>query len=170
MDYPTKARRPANSRLPSAKFASVFGWDAADWRQSTEALVRRVPKSGKTDRRLLQRESTSHKREARTSYHLPNPHARFLSGGARAPDIDLPRSRACCLRLPRGEYKSVSNPERGGFAKKAHKHQNGQTVATGFKIQGCADIVWDSNFFQQQERLQSKVTMTDDIGLRPPMG
>ncbi|PBC24094.1 MULTISPECIES: dTDP-4-dehydrorhamnose reductase [unclassified Mesorhizobium] len=40
MDYPTKARRPANSRLSSAKFASAFGWNAPDWRQSTEAVVR----------------------------------------------------------------------------------------------------------------------------------
>ncbi|MER9584687.1 dTDP-4-dehydrorhamnose reductase [Mesorhizobium sp. M0276] len=42
MDYPTKARRPSNSRLSSAKFASVFGWNAPDWRQSTEAVVHRV--------------------------------------------------------------------------------------------------------------------------------
>ena len=41
-DYPTKARRPANSRLSSAKFASAFGWSAPDWRLSTEAVVRRV--------------------------------------------------------------------------------------------------------------------------------
>ncbi|TIX28058.1 NAD(P)-dependent oxidoreductase [Mesorhizobium sp.] len=42
MDYPTKARRPANSRLSSAKFASVFGWNAPDWRQSAEVVVRRL--------------------------------------------------------------------------------------------------------------------------------
>jgi dTDP-4-dehydrorhamnose reductase len=42
MDYPTKARRPANSRLSSAKFAFVFGWNAPDWRQSTETVVRRL--------------------------------------------------------------------------------------------------------------------------------
>jgi dTDP-4-dehydrorhamnose reductase len=42
MDYPTKARRPANSRLSSAKFAEAFGWNAPDWRQSTEAVVRRL--------------------------------------------------------------------------------------------------------------------------------
>lgn len=42
MDYPTKARRPANSRLSSAKFAAAFGWNAPDWRQSTEAVVRRL--------------------------------------------------------------------------------------------------------------------------------
>ncbi|WP_136621038.1 MULTISPECIES: dTDP-4-dehydrorhamnose reductase [Mesorhizobium] len=40
--YPTKARRPANSRLSSAKFASVFGWTAPDWRLSAEAVVRRL--------------------------------------------------------------------------------------------------------------------------------
>jgi dTDP-4-dehydrorhamnose reductase len=42
MDYPTKAKRPANSRLSSAKFAAAFGWTAPDWRQSTEAVVRRL--------------------------------------------------------------------------------------------------------------------------------
>jgi dTDP-4-dehydrorhamnose reductase len=41
-DYPTKARRPTNSRLSSAKFTSAFGWSAPDWRQSTEAVLRRV--------------------------------------------------------------------------------------------------------------------------------
>lgn len=41
-DYPTKARRPANSRLSSAKFASAFGWSAPDWRLSTEAVVSRI--------------------------------------------------------------------------------------------------------------------------------
>ncbi|WP_027053489.1 dTDP-4-dehydrorhamnose reductase [Mesorhizobium erdmanii] len=42
MDYPTKARRPANSRLSSAKFASALGWTAPDWRQSTETVVHRL--------------------------------------------------------------------------------------------------------------------------------
>ncbi|WP_245266136.1 sugar nucleotide-binding protein [Mesorhizobium sp. L103C119B0] len=42
IDYPTKARRPANSRLSSAKFAGVFGWTAPDWRMSTDEVVRRV--------------------------------------------------------------------------------------------------------------------------------
>ncbi|TJV06781.1 MAG: dTDP-4-dehydrorhamnose reductase [Mesorhizobium sp.] len=51
MDYPTKARRPANSRLSSAKFASAFGWKAPDWRQSTEAVVCRLL-TGKTKQAL----------------------------------------------------------------------------------------------------------------------
>ncbi|WP_256749443.1 dTDP-4-dehydrorhamnose reductase [Mesorhizobium sp. Mes31] len=42
MDYPTKARRPSNSRLSSAKFASTFAWTAPHWRQSTEKVVRRL--------------------------------------------------------------------------------------------------------------------------------
>ncbi|TJX78061.1 MAG: NAD(P)-dependent oxidoreductase, partial [Mesorhizobium sp.] len=42
MDYPTKARRPANSRLSSAKFADVFAWTAPDWRHSTGEVVRRL--------------------------------------------------------------------------------------------------------------------------------
>ncbi|WP_217573785.1 dTDP-4-dehydrorhamnose reductase [Mesorhizobium sp. GbtcB19] len=41
-DYPTKARRPANSRLSSAKFAAAFGWTAPDWRESTAAVVGRI--------------------------------------------------------------------------------------------------------------------------------
>ncbi|MFA6031714.1 MAG: dTDP-4-dehydrorhamnose reductase [Myxococcota bacterium] len=41
-DYRTRARRPANSRLSSARFASAFGWSAPDWRQSTEEVVRRI--------------------------------------------------------------------------------------------------------------------------------
>lgn len=42
MDYPTKARRPASSRLSSAKFASIFGWNAPDWRRSAEAVIARL--------------------------------------------------------------------------------------------------------------------------------
>lgn len=41
-DYPTKARRPANSRLSSAKFAKTFGWTAPDWRDSTDLVVNRL--------------------------------------------------------------------------------------------------------------------------------
>jgi len=41
-DYPTNARRPANSRLSSAKFADTFGWTAPDWRDSTDLVVKRL--------------------------------------------------------------------------------------------------------------------------------
>jgi dTDP-4-dehydrorhamnose reductase len=41
-DYPTKARRPANSRLSSAKFASAFGWTVPDWRASARIVVGRL--------------------------------------------------------------------------------------------------------------------------------
>ncbi|AZO25108.1 dTDP-4-dehydrorhamnose reductase [Mesorhizobium sp. M1E.F.Ca.ET.045.02.1.1] len=41
-DYPTKAKRPANSRLSSAKFASAFGWTGPEWQESVEAVVRRL--------------------------------------------------------------------------------------------------------------------------------
>ncbi|TPJ65349.1 dTDP-4-dehydrorhamnose reductase [Mesorhizobium sp. B2-6-1] len=41
-DYPTKARRPANSRLSSAKFASVFGWSAPVLQKSAREVVRRL--------------------------------------------------------------------------------------------------------------------------------
>jgi len=42
-DYPTKARRPANSRLSSAKFADVLGWTAPQWNNSVGAVVLRIP-------------------------------------------------------------------------------------------------------------------------------
>ncbi|TGS18144.1 dTDP-4-dehydrorhamnose reductase [Mesorhizobium sp. M2E.F.Ca.ET.209.01.1.1] len=41
-DYPTRARRPANSRLSSAKFASAFGWQAPHWRDAVGRVVRRL--------------------------------------------------------------------------------------------------------------------------------
>ena len=41
-DYPTRAQRPRNSRLSTAKFAATFGWTAPDWRTSTQEVVRRL--------------------------------------------------------------------------------------------------------------------------------
>ncbi|MCD2184150.1 dTDP-4-dehydrorhamnose reductase [Rhizobium sp. GN54] len=41
-DYPTRARRPLNSRLCCAKFERTFGWRAPPWQESTVAVVRRV--------------------------------------------------------------------------------------------------------------------------------
>ncbi|RTM08645.1 MAG: dTDP-4-dehydrorhamnose reductase [Hyphomicrobiales bacterium] len=41
-DYPTKARRPANSRLSSAKFTGEFGWTAPGWRTSAGIVVARL--------------------------------------------------------------------------------------------------------------------------------
>ncbi|MDP3895531.1 MAG: dTDP-4-dehydrorhamnose reductase [Mesorhizobium sp.] len=41
-DYPTKAHRPANSRLATEKFGSVFGWTAPDWKLSTDHVVKRL--------------------------------------------------------------------------------------------------------------------------------
>ena len=38
-DYPTPARRPANSRLDSSAFAAAFGVRAAPWRQRAEETV-----------------------------------------------------------------------------------------------------------------------------------
>ncbi|WP_192256438.1 dTDP-4-dehydrorhamnose reductase [Mesorhizobium caraganae] len=38
-DFPTKARRPPNSRLSTAKFATTFGWNALDWPKSTQKVV-----------------------------------------------------------------------------------------------------------------------------------
>lgn len=46
-DYPTRAQRPANSRLSTEKFTSVFGWTAPDWPGATgrvveQLLIRRI--------------------------------------------------------------------------------------------------------------------------------
>jgi len=41
-DYPTRARRPGNSRLSTDKLSDIFGWRAPDWRQSTDEVVRRL--------------------------------------------------------------------------------------------------------------------------------
>ncbi|MBZ9744880.1 dTDP-4-dehydrorhamnose reductase [Mesorhizobium sp. CO1-1-7] len=46
MDYPTKARRPANSRLSSAKFGASFGWTAPDWQKSAREVVHRLVSGG----------------------------------------------------------------------------------------------------------------------------
>lgn len=39
-DYPTKARRPANSRLDTGRLFEVFGWRAPDWRLSCRTVVK----------------------------------------------------------------------------------------------------------------------------------
>ena len=45
-DYPTHAKRPANSRLDNAKLAQEFGVALPDWRQSTKTCVARLIASG----------------------------------------------------------------------------------------------------------------------------
>lgn len=40
--FPTRARRPANSRLSTRKFDAVFGWQAPDWQASMAGVVRRL--------------------------------------------------------------------------------------------------------------------------------
>jgi dTDP-4-dehydrorhamnose reductase len=40
--YPTPAKRPANSRLDSSRFAQTFGRRAPDWRESLEWVVKRL--------------------------------------------------------------------------------------------------------------------------------
>lgn len=46
-DYPTPAKRPANSRLDSSKLARIHGVSLPDWRASTELVVRRLVSSTK---------------------------------------------------------------------------------------------------------------------------
>ena len=41
-DFPTPVRRPANSVLDSARFASVFGYRSAPWQDRTRATVARL--------------------------------------------------------------------------------------------------------------------------------
>ena len=44
-DYRTKALRPANSRLSTAKFQEVFNWSAPQWKSSLAYVVSRVLQS-----------------------------------------------------------------------------------------------------------------------------
>ncbi|MGW6778228.1 dTDP-4-dehydrorhamnose reductase [Brucella pseudogrignonensis] len=44
-DYPTKAGRPANSRLSTAKFQEVFDWSAPSWKSSLSYVVSRILQS-----------------------------------------------------------------------------------------------------------------------------
>lgn len=41
-DFPTKAKRPANSRLDCAKLLRVYGWRAPEWQKSCGAVVARL--------------------------------------------------------------------------------------------------------------------------------
>lgn len=45
-DYPTRAARPANSRLLTDALAQAYGWRAPDWRNSSEAVVGRLVGKG----------------------------------------------------------------------------------------------------------------------------
>lgn len=45
-DYPTKARRPANSRLCCERLAETFGWRAPPWQDSCRAVVARLVGGG----------------------------------------------------------------------------------------------------------------------------
>lgn len=38
-EYPTRARRPANSRLDCGRFAATFGWRPAPWREALRPVV-----------------------------------------------------------------------------------------------------------------------------------
>jgi dTDP-4-dehydrorhamnose reductase len=44
-DYPTPARRPANSRLDSSRLSQIHGVQLPDWRTSTEEVVTRLVRS-----------------------------------------------------------------------------------------------------------------------------
>ncbi|ESZ73221.1 dTDP-4-dehydrorhamnose reductase [Mesorhizobium sp. L103C119B0] len=57
VEYPTKASRPRNSRLSTAKFAVTFGWRAPAWRNSADEIVNRV--SVGCARTLLQSDGNS---------------------------------------------------------------------------------------------------------------
>ncbi|MFD1793569.1 dTDP-4-dehydrorhamnose reductase [Ochrobactrum teleogrylli] len=41
-DYPTKAARPANSRLSTEKFTTTFGWSMPHWQASLAEVVKRL--------------------------------------------------------------------------------------------------------------------------------
>lgn len=41
-DYPTKAARPANSRLSTQKFSDIFDWTMPEWQASVSGVVARI--------------------------------------------------------------------------------------------------------------------------------
>lgn len=45
-DYPTKARRPGNSRLSCRKLQDIYGWQAPPWQQSSKTVVARLVGAG----------------------------------------------------------------------------------------------------------------------------
>lgn len=45
-DYPTKAKRPANSQLDSGLFLETFGYQAPPWQLSLKTVVERIVKNG----------------------------------------------------------------------------------------------------------------------------
>lgn len=49
-DYPTAARRPANSRLDSSKLERVYGVRLPDWRQSVKQVVERLVEQAHEER------------------------------------------------------------------------------------------------------------------------
>ena len=49
-DYPTPARRPANSQLDSSRFAATFGYRAAPWRARTGEVVDALLAAGRANR------------------------------------------------------------------------------------------------------------------------
>jgi len=49
-DYPTRARRPANSRLDSSLFAETFGHRPPEWRASLPPVVARLVAEARDDR------------------------------------------------------------------------------------------------------------------------
>lgn len=44
-DYPTKARRPANSCLSTDKLCAIYGWRSPDWQTSASTVVERLIKA-----------------------------------------------------------------------------------------------------------------------------
>ncbi len=48
-DYPTKAKRPANSRLSTERLQQVFGWRAPEWQVSCADIVRKLLSGGSRD-------------------------------------------------------------------------------------------------------------------------
>jgi dTDP-4-dehydrorhamnose reductase len=48
-EFPTAARRPANSRLDSSRIAEVFGITAPPWQDAVAAVVRAILVSGHTE-------------------------------------------------------------------------------------------------------------------------
>ncbi len=57
-DYPTRAKRPLNSRLSTDKFEKTFGWRAPAWQDSVDMVVKRLVPAGRHDEFKTMRHGT----------------------------------------------------------------------------------------------------------------
>jgi dTDP-4-dehydrorhamnose reductase len=48
-EFPTRARRPSNSRLDNSRLSALLGWELPDWRDSLSACLQELPAAARAD-------------------------------------------------------------------------------------------------------------------------